>query len=47
MDLAKGYDYNALIRATPDGANAYDVRYGMADLFEEGTHAYATVRFEF
>ena len=33
----KGYDYNALIRATPDGANAYDPRYGMDDLFEPGT----------
>ena len=47
VDLAKGYDYRALIAATPDGANAYDVRYGMADLFEDGTRAYATVRFEF
>ena len=46
-DLAKGYDYNALIRATPDGANAYDVRYGMADIFEEGTRAYVTAKFEF
>ena len=38
-DLTKGYDYNALIRATPDGANAYEPRYGMADLFEDGTRA--------
>lgn len=35
-DLARGYDYDALRRATPDGANAYDPRYGMADLFNEG-----------
>ena len=47
VNLANGYDYRALIAATPDGASAYDVRYGMADLFEEGTRAYATVRFEF
>jgi outer membrane receptor protein involved in Fe transport len=46
-DLTQGYDYNALIRATPDGANAYEPRYGMADLFEDGTRAYVTVRFEF
>ncbi len=36
VDLYKGYDYNAMIRATPDGANAYDPRYGMDDLFEAG-----------
>ena len=33
-DLFKGYDYNAMIRATSDGANAHDPRYGMEDLFE-------------
>ena len=42
-DLTKGYDYNALILKTPDGARAYDPRYGMADLFQDGLHAYATV----
>ena len=36
IDLAKGYDYKALIRATPDGANAFDPRYGKADLFSPG-----------
>ncbi|MEZ5415939.1 MAG: TonB-dependent receptor [Vicinamibacterales bacterium] len=46
-DLAQGYDYNALILATPDGANAYDVRYKMADLFEEGTRAFVMVKFQF
>jgi hypothetical protein len=46
-DLLKGYNYNALIAASPDGANALDVRYKMADLFEPGTSAYVTVRFEF
>jgi len=46
-DLSKGYDYNALIRASKDGANAYDVRYGMADLFQEGARGYFTVKFLF
>jgi hypothetical protein len=46
-DLLAGYDYRALLAATPDGANAYDVRYGMADIFEAGTNARFTVRFEF
>jgi hypothetical protein len=46
-NLFNGYDYNALIRATPDGANAYDVRYGMPDLFDDGTQARFTVKFLF
>ena len=46
-DLTKGYDYNALILKTPEGAGAYDPRYGKADLFQDGLHAYATVRFLF
>ncbi|MGE3841816.1 MAG: TonB-dependent receptor [Vicinamibacterales bacterium] len=46
-DLTKGYDVNALIRATTDGANAYDPRYGMEDLFEDGTRAYFTAKFLF
>lgn len=46
-DLAKGYDYNALILATPDGANAYDPRYGMADLFNEGLHGQFLVKLIF
>jgi outer membrane receptor protein involved in Fe transport len=47
VDLRDGYDYNALIRATTDGANAYDPRYGMADLFEPGAQGYFTVKFIF
>jgi hypothetical protein len=46
-NLLNGFDYNALIRATTDGANAYDPRYGMADLFEDGTRAQFQVKFEF
>jgi carboxypeptidase family protein/TonB-dependent receptor-like protein len=44
FDLFKGYDYNALIRATPDGANAFDPRYGMDDLFEAGTQGQISVK---
>jgi hypothetical protein len=47
VNLLQGYDYRALINATPDGQNAYDPRYGMASLFEPGTNAYFTVKFEF
>lgn len=36
-DLTKGYDYRALIAASPDGANAFDPRYGLEDLFQTGT----------
>ena len=46
-DLSQGYDYNALILATPDGADALDPRYKMADLFEPGTRGYATLKFLF
>jgi hypothetical protein len=47
FDLYQGYDYNALLRATPDGANAYDPRYGMDDLFEAGTQGQVSVKFLF
>ena len=47
VDLSKGYDYNALIMKTTDGAGAYDPRYGMADSFEPGTRGYVTLRYSF
>jgi len=47
VDLSQGYDYNARIRATSDGANAYDPRYGMADLFDPGATGFLTVKFLF
>jgi outer membrane receptor protein involved in Fe transport len=47
VDLSQGYDYNALINATPDGSNAYDPRYRMADLFDPGTQGFFTVKFLF
>ena len=50
-NLQAGYNYRALLAASPDGvsptADPYDLRYGMADLFEPATNAYFTVRFEF
>jgi hypothetical protein len=46
-DLARGYDYNALINASADGANARDVRYGMEDLFDAGTQGQFTLKFLF
>jgi hypothetical protein len=46
-NLLNGYNYNALILASPDGVNAYDPRYNMTDLFEDGTRAYFQVKFEF
>jgi hypothetical protein len=46
-NLIDGYDYNALILQTTDGANAYDPRYGMEDLFEEGARGYFQIKFEF
>jgi hypothetical protein len=47
VDLARGYDYNALIRATSDGANAYDPRYRQADLFNDGTRGQIMVKLLF
>ena len=46
-NLANGYDYNALLAATPDGANAKDPRYTMDDLFNPGLQARLSVRFLF
>ena len=36
-----------LITASPDGVNAYDPRYGKADLFDPGTQGFVTVKFLF
>jgi hypothetical protein len=49
VDLSKGYDYRALLAATPDGRqnNAYDPRYGMEDIFDSGTQGYFTLKFLF
>jgi hypothetical protein len=47
VDLSQGYDYRALIEASPDGTNAYDPRYGKADLFDPGMQGFFTVKFLF
>jgi hypothetical protein len=47
VDLAKGYDYEALIRSSPDGANAFDPRYGKPDLFQPGLQGQFSIKFIF
>ena len=47
VNLAKGYDYNALIRASSDGVFAYDPRYGKPDLWQAGAQGQFTVKFIF
>jgi hypothetical protein len=46
-NLAEGYDYNAMIDAQTDPAGPRDPRYGMADLFSEGTSGHFLVRWLF
>jgi hypothetical protein len=46
-NLLVGYDYNALIRASQSGANAYDPRYGQPDLWQAGTAGQVSVKFIF
>ena len=46
-DLSQGYDYRAEMRARPDGANANDPRYGMPDLWSDGTSGHVMVKFLF
>jgi outer membrane receptor protein involved in Fe transport len=47
VNLAAGYDYNALILQTQEGARAYDPRYGMKDLFNPGLQGQFSVKFIF
>lgn len=46
-DLAKGYDYRALILASPSGANAFDPRYNQPDLWQAGTQGQFSVKWIF
>ena len=46
-DLAAGYDYQSMIRATPDGANAFDPRFNMDDLFSPGAQGQFLVKWLF
>ena len=47
VDLSKGYNYRAMILATPDGANAFDPRYGQPDLWQTGLQGQFSVKFSF
>ena len=47
VNLRNGYNYDTLIQATPDGADAYDPRFGMDDLFNEGLTARLGVKWSF
>ena len=48
-DLSKGYDYRAMINATTEGraGTAYEPRFGMDDLFNDGTRAHFMVKYLF
>jgi hypothetical protein len=46
-NLAGGYDYDAMIDARRDPAGARDPRYGLDDLFNEGTSGHLLVRWLF
>lgn len=47
VNLAKGYDYNALILQSADGAAAYDPRYKQPDLWQTGAQGQFSVKFTF
>jgi hypothetical protein len=47
VDLSKGYDYNAMILASPDGSKAYDPRFNQTDLFNPGFSGRLGVKFVF
>jgi hypothetical protein len=47
VNLAAGYDYNALILQTLEGSASYDPRYGMDDLFQPGLQGQFSVKFSF
>jgi hypothetical protein len=46
-NLSQGYDYNTMIDARTDPAGPRDPRYGMDDLFSEGTSGHLLVRWLF
>jgi hypothetical protein len=46
-NLSQGYDYNAMIDAKTDPAGPRDPRYGMDDLFSEGTSGHFLMRWLF
>lgn len=46
-NLANGYDFEAMLRATPDGDDAFEPRYGMDDLFNDGTSGHFLIKWLF
>ena len=46
-DLTKGFDYNALIKASSEGQGAYDPRYNKADLFQTGAQGQFSIKYIF
>jgi hypothetical protein len=46
-DLSKGFDWKAMVAATPDGAAALDPRYGKAGIFNDGFSGRFLVKFIF
>ena len=47
VNLAKGYDYRAMILQTADGMNAFDPRCGRPDLWQTGAQGQFSVKFQF
>lgn len=47
VNLFNGYNYNALIQGTSAGSNAYDPRFGKADLWNAGFQGRLLVKFIF
>jgi len=47
VNLAAGYDYNALILKSSQGAASYDPRYGQPDLWQAGAQGQFSVKFTF
>ncbi len=47
IDLSKGYDYNALIRGTSEGAKAFSPLFGMQDIFNPGFTGRLQLKFIF
>ena len=47
INLAKGYDYRALIQATQEGQRSFDPRYGQADLWQTGAQGQFSLKWLF
>jgi hypothetical protein len=47
VNLLNGYDYNALIRSSSEGANAFEPRFGYEDLYNPGAQGQFSIKFLF